>query len=115
MKRKTDTIFSILYRLHIVSPKGVWVWTKSLIYEGISLMALLRFTAHFYPQRCALKDGKTSLTYQKAYQKAQDLAQLLYTQYYLRPNMRVAILGRNSLILTLPSLLSLDLAYKPSY
>ena len=101
MKRKTDTIFSILYRLHIVSPKGVWVWTKSLVAEGISLMALLRFAAHFYPQRCALKDGKAALTYQETYQKAQDLAQLLYTQYHLRPNMRVAILGRNSLILTL--------------
>ncbi|QUB78493.1 class I adenylate-forming enzyme family protein [Prevotella jejuni] len=101
MKRKTDTIFSILYRLHIVSPKGVWMWTKSLVAEGISLMALLRFAAHFYPQRCALKDGKAALTYQETYQKAQDLAQLLHTQYHLRPNMRVAILGRNSLILTL--------------
>ena len=101
MKRKTDTIFSILYRLHIVSPKGMWVWTKSLTSEGISLMALLRFAAHFYPQRCALKDGKAALTYQETYQKAQDLAQLLYTQYHLRPNMRIAILGRNSLILTL--------------
>lgn len=101
MKRKTDTIFSILYRLHIVSPKGVWVWTKSLTSEGISLMALLRFAAHFYPQRCALKDGKAALTYQETYQKAQNLAQLLYTQHHLRPNMRVAILGRNSLILTL--------------
>ena len=76
MRRKNEAILSILYRLHIISPKGIFVWAKSLIYEGISLMALLRFAAHFYPQRCALKDGKTSLTYQKAYQKAQDLTQL---------------------------------------
>lgn len=78
MKRKTDTIFSILYRLHIVSPKGVWMWTKSLVAEGISLMALLRFAAHFYPQRCALKDGKAALTYQETYQGTRPCPTPLY-------------------------------------
>ena len=101
MRRKTDTILSILYRLHIISPKGIFVWAKSLIYEGISLMALLRFTAHFYPQRCAITDEKQSLSYQELYIRTRQLTEILHTEYHLQPEVSVALLGRNSLILTL--------------
>ena len=101
MKRKTDTILSILYRLHIISPKGIFVWAKSLISEGISLMALLRFAAHFYPQRCAITHEKQSLSYQDLYIRTCQLAEILHTEYHLQPEMSVALLGRNSIILTL--------------
>ena len=101
MKRKTEAILSILYRLHIISPKGIFVWAKSLISEGISLMALLRFAAHFYPQRCAIIDEKQSLSYQELYARARQLAEILHTEYHLHPQMSVALLGRNSIILTL--------------
>lgn len=101
MRRKTEAILSILYRLHIISPKGIFVWAKSLISEGISLMALLRFTAHFYPQRCAITDEKQSLSYQDLYLRTHQLAEILHTEYHLHPEMSVALLGRNSIILTL--------------
>ena len=101
MRRKNEAILSILYRLHIISPKGIFVWAKSLIYEGISLMALLRFAAHFYPQRCAITDDKQSLSYQELYVCTRQLAEILHTEYHLQPKMSVALLGRNSLILTL--------------
>ena len=101
MRRKTEAILSILYRLHIISPKGIFVWAKSLISEGISLMALLSFTAHFYPQRCAITDEKQSLSYQELYVRTHQLAEILHTEYYLHPQMSVALLGRNSIILTL--------------
>lgn len=101
MRRKNEAILSILYRLHIISPKGIFVWAKSLIYEGISLMALLRFAAHFYPHRCAIIDEKQSLSYQDLYVRTRQLAEFLHTEYQLRPQMSVALLGRNSLILTL--------------
>lgn len=101
MRRKTDTILSILYRLHIISPKGIFVWAKSLISEGISLMALLRFAAHFYPQRCAIIDETQSLSYQELYIRTRQLSEILHTEYHLQPEMSVALLGRNSLILTL--------------
>ena len=101
MRRKTEAILSILYRLHIISPKGIFVWAKSLISEGISLMALLRFTAHFYPQRCAITDDKQSLSYQDLYLRTHQLAEILHTEYHLHPEMSVALLGRNSIILTL--------------
>ena len=101
MRRKTKAILSILYRLHIISPKGIFVWAKSLIYEGISLMALLRFAAHFYPQRCAITDEKQSLSYQELYVRTRQLTEILHTEYHLQPEMSVALLGRNSLILTL--------------
>ena len=101
MRRKTEAILSILYRLHIISPKGIFVWAKSLISEGISLMALLRFAAHFYPQRCAITDEKQSLSYQELYARTRQLAEILHTEYHLQPKMSVALLGRNSLILTL--------------
>ena len=101
MRRKNEAILSILYRLHIISPKGLFVWAKSLILEGISLMALLRFVAYFYPQRCAVIDDCQSLTYRELYTRTRQFAQILYTKYHLQPKMRVALLGRNSLILTL--------------
>ena len=101
MRRKTEAILSILYRLHIISPKGIFVWAKSLISEGISLMALLRFAAHFYPQRCAITDEKQSLSYQELYARTRQLAEILHTEYHLHPQMSVALLGRNSIILTL--------------
>ena len=101
MKSRNASIFSILYRLHIISPKGLFVWAKSLILEGISLMALLRFTAHFYPKRCAIIDETQSLSYQDLYIRTRRLAEFLHTEYHLQPKMSVALLGRNSLILTL--------------
>nr|WP_314497387.1 fatty acid--CoA ligase family protein [uncultured Prevotella sp.] len=101
MKSRNASIFSILYRLHIISPKGLFVWAKSLILEGISLMALLRFTAHFYPQRCAIIDETQSLSYQDLYIRTHQLAEILHTEYHLQPKMSVALLGRNCLILTL--------------
>ena len=101
MKSRNASIFSILYRLHIISPKGLFVWAKSLILEGISLMALLRFTAHFYPHRCAITDEKQSLSYQELYIRTRQVAEILHTEYHLQPEMSVALLGRNSLILTL--------------
>ncbi len=101
MRRKNEAILSILYRLHIISPKGLFVWAKSLILEGISLMALLRFVAYFYPQRCAIIDDCQSLTYQELYTRTRQLAQILHIKYHLQPKTRVALIGRNSLILTL--------------
>ena len=101
MRRKNEAILSILYHLHIISPKGLFVWAKSLILEGISLMALLRFVAYFYPQRCAITDEKQSLSYQELYVRTRQLAEFLHTEYHLQPKMSVALLGRNSLFLTL--------------
>ena len=101
MRRKNEAILSILYHLHIISPKGLFVWAKSLISEGISLMALLRFAAHFYPHRCAITDEKQSLSYQELYIRTCQLAEFLHTEYHLQPEMSVALLGRNSLTLTI--------------
>ena len=101
MRRKNEAILSILYRLHIISPKGIFVWAKSLIYEGISLMALLRFVAYFYPQRCAVIDDYQSLTYRELYTRTRQLAQILHIKYHLQTKMRVALIGRNSLTLTI--------------
>lgn len=64
-------------------------------------MALLRFAAHFYPQRCAIIDEKQSLSYQDLYIRTHQLAEILHTEYHLHPQMSVALLGRNSIILTL--------------
>ena len=64
-------------------------------------MALLRFAAHFYPQRCAITDDKQFLSYQELYVCTRQLAEILHTEYHLQPKMSVALLGRNSLILTL--------------
>ena len=83
MRRKNEAILSILYRLHIISPKGIFVWAKS------------------YPHRCAITDEKQSLSYQDLYIRTHQLAEILHTEYHLHSQMSVALLGRNSIILTL--------------
>ena len=85
---KSLPLFPILVRLHIITPQGLWQWTRSFIKEGITLMAMLRFAAHFYSEKEAITSDERHFTYSELYSQAQQLAFLLQTEEALQPNMR---------------------------
>lgn len=60
-------IIAKLSKLHIITPGGIYHLAKSFVQDGISLMALLRFSAHYYPNRYALVSEGKQLTYKEVY------------------------------------------------
>lgn len=104
---QTYSVFQTLIKLHFITPKGLYRWVKSLLSEGTTLMALLRFSAQTYPHQTALlpSDG-ASLFYSELYQRATQLAYLLQGHYELKAGQRVGLLCRNHsmAVLLLPAL-----------
>ncbi|MBR5118573.1 MAG: AMP-binding protein [Muribaculaceae bacterium] len=108
------TVFSKLIKLHIITPGGLCTLFGSFIRDGISLMALMRFSAKYYPDRCALVTDSQRLTYKEIYDHSQRLAKLLYRDYELKTGMCVGLLCRNHIImaLLLPALSRLGVRVK---
>ncbi|MBR5102148.1 MAG: AMP-binding protein [Muribaculaceae bacterium] len=109
-----STIFSKLLKLHIITPGGIFNIFKNFIGDGISIMALMRFSAKYYPERCALvADGKR-FTYKEMYEYAISLAKILFADYDFKAGMSVGLLCRNHIIvaLLLPALSRLGVAVK---
>ncbi|WP_242396765.1 AMP-binding protein [Porphyromonas gingivicanis] len=107
---KQHSVFQALIKLQFITPQGVYRWIKSLLSEGTTLMALLRFSAETYPYQTALlpAEGET-LTYRDLYKQSRQLAYLLREHYGLRAGHRVGILCRNHTmaVLLLPAYLVL--------
>ena len=108
------TIFSKLAKLHIITPGGLGTLLWSFFKDGVSLMALLRFAAKHYPERCALVDENKRLTYKEIYDLSQRLANLLYRDYSLKTGMCVGVLCHNhiAMALLLPALSRLGVRVK---
>ena len=108
------TIFSKLVNLHIITPGGLGTLLWSFFKDGVSLMALLRFAAKHYPERCAIVDENKRLTYKEIYELAQRLAKLLYRDYGLKTGMCVGVLCHNhiAMALLLPALSRLGVRVK---
>jgi acyl-CoA synthetase (AMP-forming)/AMP-acid ligase II len=70
---------------------------KSFVHDGISLMALMRFSAHYYPNRCAVVSDGKRLTYKELYEDADRLAKVLYADYGLKAGMSVGLLCKSHL------------------
>ena len=91
------TLFSKLVKLHIVTPGGIYHLAKSFVHDGISLMALMRFSAHYYPNRCAVVSDGKRLTYKELYEDTDRLAKVLYADYGLKAGMSVGLLCKSHL------------------
>lgn len=92
-----------LYRLHLLSPSGIARLLHALWCEGVNLMAVTRFAAHYYPSVLAVADEKQLYTYQALHTQAKTWAGVLYEQGWRR-GMRCALLGRNSSEMVIASL-----------
>lgn len=108
------TIIAKLAKLHIITPGGIYHLAKSFVQDGISLMALLRFSAHYYPERCALVSEGERLSYKEIYESANRLAMILFSDYGLKAGMCVGLLCRSHMMgaLLLPALSRLGVKVK---
>lgn len=108
------TIFSKLIKLHFITPRGIGRLLWSFYRDGISLMALMRFSAKYYPDRCALVSEGKRFSYKEVYDLAQRLAKLLYRDHDLKTGMCVGLLCRNhiAMALLLPALSRLGVRVK---
>lgn len=107
-------IFAKLVKLHLITPAGIYNLVKCFFRDGISIMALLRFSAKCYPGRCALVSGTERLTYNELYEAAARLAKLLFSTYGLCAGKCVGMLCANHIMaaLLLPALSRLGVRVK---
>ena len=99
----SQSLLHKLYRLHLLSQSGIARLLHALWCEGINLMAVTRFAAHYYPPVLAVADEKQHYTYQALHTQAKTWAGVLYEQGWRR-GMRCALLGRNSSEMVIASL-----------
>ena len=99
-------LFKILIKLHIVTPRGIFRLAQSFVKEGITLMALMRFAAKYYPDKTAIVSESDRLTYKQLYAKALRLSNILNQRFSIQKSDNVAVLCRNHTVsaLLLPSL-----------
>lgn len=100
------SLLSKLFRLHLLTPRGIARLMASFAVEGISLMAVLRFAAKYYPERIAVVCEEQRLSYSEFYAHARQMAVKLYAEHGLRKGARVGLMCRNHLTaaLLLPAL-----------
>ena len=99
-------LFKILIKLHIITPRGIFRLAQSFVKEGITLMALIRFAAKYYPGKTAIVSESDRLTYKQLYAKALRLSNILNQGFSVQKSDNVAVLCRNHTVsaLLLPSL-----------
>ncbi|WP_315367460.1 AMP-binding protein [Prevotella koreensis] len=108
------SLIKSLARLHLITPLGLYTIIRCFMYEGITLMAALRFSAKYYPENTAIVSEKTKLTYRQLYHQARNLSKFLWQQYQLKEDMRVALFCRNHHVssILLPALSRLGVKIK---
>ena len=100
------SLFRALFNLHFITPLGLIRWAYCLVSEGVTLMAALKFSARYFPTKCAVVSERLVMNYSELYQYACRLAYLMYSDYNLRQGDTVAMLCRNHTVslLLLPAL-----------
>lgn len=84
-----------LYQTGLLTPMGLFRLVEAVLTTGINLMALLRVAAQLHPQRRAVLDDQTQLSYPQLWGQAEALAQRLQTDYGMQRQQRVAIACHN--------------------
>ncbi|MBR3027143.1 MAG: AMP-binding protein [Bacteroidales bacterium] len=100
------SLFRALFNLHFITPLGLIRWAYCLVSEGVTLMAALKFSARYFPTKCAVVSERLVMNYSELYQYACRLAYLMYSDYNLRQGDTVAMFCRNHTVslLLLPAL-----------
>lgn len=107
-------LFKKLAKLHIATPCGLFRLGKCFIHDGVTLMAIMRFAAIYYPNQCALVTEGKRFTYKELYEQANLLAKILLLDYGVKRDMCIGILCKNHLItvLLLPALARIGVSIK---
>ena len=92
---KLIRLFYVLYKIKLLSPKGLYHLFKSIFTCGINLMALLHFAEKKFTHKIALVDDIETLTYKQLLEQSTMLARSLVEVTQLRPGMKVGVLCRN--------------------
>lgn len=87
--------FRKLYKVNLVTPRGLYSLLSSLFNSGINLTAMLRFAAKLHPKEIAIVDEYAELTYQELLTQTEQLAIALQEQYGVAAKQKVAIICRN--------------------
>lgn len=95
------TLFKALVKLHIITPVGLCHLLTSFYKEGITLMAVLRFTTKYYSDQCAIVSENQRYTYKEIYAASKKIAYCLFHIHGIRRNMKVGILSRNHIVSSL--------------
>ncbi len=108
------SIIAKLARLHIITPRGIYNLVRCFIREGVSIMALMRFAATYYPDCCALVSDGKRFSYREVYDHARQLAKVLLKIHGLKAGMAAGVMCRNHVVaaLLLPALSRLGVRVK---
>ncbi|MBR6043341.1 MAG: AMP-binding protein [Paludibacteraceae bacterium] len=89
------TLTRALFKLHLITPLGFIILLYCFLREGLTLMAILRFTRIYYSGRTALVSENDRLNYSEVYEKAMLLTRQLYGKCEIKQGMQVGVLCRN--------------------
>jgi fatty-acyl-CoA synthase len=89
------TLLSVLYRMKLLTPVGVYRLLFVICRYGINLMALLKLAASSHRHRVALSDDRETLTYQQLLDQSECLTVQLREQYGLGSRSKAGLLCRN--------------------
>lgn len=94
---KIYRLFSVLYRIGLLSPLPLFRLFRAIRRHGVNLMALLGFAALSYGGKTAIVDAdeEEALTYDELYGEALRLAEALRDRYGVSEGRKVGLLCRN--------------------
>lgn len=84
-----------LYRTRLLTPTGLFRLLEAVLTTGINLMSLLRIAAKLHPQRTAVIDDQSKLSYSQLWEHCESLAAALQLEYDVQQHQNVAIACRN--------------------
>lgn len=89
-------LFYVMFKLKLLSPKGVYRLIAAVCQYGINVMALLRIAERTYGDRTAIVDDRETVSFRELLAQSERLAAALKQRYGLGPGRRAGLLCRNS-------------------
>lgn len=87
-------VLLVLYKLHLLTPIGLYRVVTSIFRYGINLKALISIASKAHGDRIAIVDDHRSLTYTELYEQTDQLSKAL-ARLQLRRGHKVALICRN--------------------
>ncbi|MEM7031101.1 MAG: AMP-binding protein, partial [Chloroflexota bacterium] len=85
------TLIQKLYRIRLLTIRGLCYLIQSILTSGVNMMVLLRTAAKLHPDRIAITDDQAQFSYQQLYEQTNMLASILQDDYSLSSQQKVAI------------------------